>query len=392
MSRPRPRNRTCLSTRHHRCYRFRPAPTRSASATPSRLLGIGIWRKCTATGPSESTTKPITVQIRSGEATTCTFANVFVPSGSISLAKRTTGATGTANFLISSQSEPPTQFRRAATTTVPGVAAGAKPVAAVDATDHLPLGTYTITEEQPASSAANGWTLTEVECNGVLEPFEEGTIEVKLTHHDPKVHCVYTDAFSAAPPPPPPPPPKPQPPGPQPDYAVGDLFVTKHASPTVVTRGQVASYRITVKNHGPDAAERVELADEPQGGVGVVSARSSQGACTTKLPVVCSLGTIDAGATVTITIRLAVTTAHSSLRNQARRRKLDDGEHACQQLRSSDGEGADDHLRRPRRRQADWAGWAASDELNCSIPHRRMIASVTTPGPRRAPGATPARP
>ena len=234
-------------------------------------------------GSGESTTKPITVEIHSGEATTCTFANVFVPSGSISLAKRTTGATGTASFLISSQAEPPTQYRQTATTTVPGVAAGAKPVAAVDATDHLPLGTYTITEEQPASSAANGWSLTEVECNGVLEPFEEGTIEVKLTHPEPKVHCVYTDAFSTSPPIPPPPPPKPEPPGPQPDYALSDLFVTKHVSPTVVTRGQVASYRITVKNLGPDAAERVEVDDEPQGGVVVISAHSSQGACTTKL-------------------------------------------------------------------------------------------------------------
>jgi hypothetical protein len=85
--------------------------------------------------------------------------------------------------------------------------AAVRPVSAADTTGHLALGTYDIADEPPASALANGWTLTSVVCNGVLEPFAEGTVKITLTPHQPKVHCVYTDAFSAAPVSPPPPPP-----------------------------------------------------------------------------------------------------------------------------------------------------------------------------------------
>ena len=269
-------------------------------------------------GLAESTTKPVTVVIHAAEATTCTFINAFVPSGSISIAKTTQGGTGTANFLISSRTGTPVQYRQRATTTASGSPADAKPVAAADATDHLALGSYAITEELPPSALANGWTLLTVVCNGQLVPFAQGTAQVNLTPRQQHAHCTYTDALSAKPPPPPPPPPTPPTGNPdQPALAIADLVITKHASAASVSRGGLVSYRITVHNRGPDPAQRVIVADLPRGQTTVVSIHNPAGPCRTTFPIICRLGTINAGATVTITIQLAIDTDQSSLVNQA---------------------------------------------------------------------------
>jgi hypothetical protein len=58
-------------------------------------------------------------------------------------------ATGTANFLTSSLTGTPGQYRQRATTTGSGVAADARPVSAADTTGHLALGTYDIADEAP---------------------------------------------------------------------------------------------------------------------------------------------------------------------------------------------------------------------------------------------------
>lgn len=294
-------------------YTIREHPTVS-SAGRWHLVSV----RCN--GSPEPTTKSFQVTIHAAEAMVCTFANAFVPSGSISIAKITQGATGTANFLVSSRTAPPAQYRQRATTTASGVAANAKPVAVADATGHLPLGAYAITEELPPSALANGWTLTSVVCNGVLERFAQGTVKITPTPAQHTVHCVYTDAFSSAPPPPPPPPVIAPAPGSHSDLgavALSDLVVTKTASPTVVTRGRAVSYRITVRNLGPDAAQRVVPGDRPRGPATVISVHNPAGACQTSLPIVCRLGTIKPGATVTITVQLAVDTSAPNLTNRA---------------------------------------------------------------------------
>jgi hypothetical protein len=61
----------------------------------------------------------------------------------------------------------------------------------------------------------------------------------------------------------------------------------------------------------------VVLADQPRGHATVVSVDNPAGACTTRLPIICRLGTIRAGDTVTITVRLAVDTTSSTLTNRA---------------------------------------------------------------------------
>jgi uncharacterized repeat protein (TIGR01451 family) len=281
----------------------------------------GRWQlvDVSCTGAHESTTRPVTVEIHRGAATTCSFTNAFTPRGSISIAKITTGATGTSGFLVSSRSGVPAQYRSRATTIHSGVAASATPDTAADSTDHLALGSYAIVEELPASLPANGWELTSVDCNGTLVPFDQGSVQISLTPRQPHVHCVYRDAFTTQPPPPDPSPPVP--PAPinpdQPSYELSDLNITKHASPTVVTEGHVVTYRITVRNLGPDPAERVVLNDQPLGRVAVVGVHSPAGRCQTGVPIVCQLGTIKPSAAVTVTVRLVPTNGSLRLINRA---------------------------------------------------------------------------
>jgi Domain of unknown function DUF11 len=61
----------------------------------------------------------------------------------------------------------------------------------------------------------------------------------------------------------------------------------------------------------------VAFADLPHGQATVASIHNPAGACRAGRPIICRLGTIDPGATITITIRLAVITTDSNLVNRA---------------------------------------------------------------------------
>ena len=297
----------------------------SSSGGDWRLVGV----RCN--GASRSTAQPVEVDIPTGGAVTCTFINAFIPKGSISLAKITEDGTGTASFLVFPARGPAAQYLQSATTTVPGVAARAVPDSAADATDRLPLRAYWIVEQPPAGGPAGGWTLTTVNCDGVLVPFAQGAVEVELTHAHPGVRCVYTDTFSSAPPPPLPPvnpPPVLPPPAPVfpvvpglPAYQLSDLVVTKQASASIVTNGDLVGYRITVKNLGPNPAQRVVLGDQPLGHATFVAVHPSAGHCKarlrTVLPITCGLGTLQPGGKITVTVRLRVETAASEFTNAA---------------------------------------------------------------------------
>ncbi len=289
----------------------------------------GQWRsrQIRCNGVTETAGPPVQVDVPSGSSVTCTFVNSFVPRGSISLAKVTVGATGTAAFLIAPLSGLESEYRQTATTTAPGAAFPSVPDTPADTTDHLRLGAYRITEQAPAGSPAGDWSLTAVECNGELTPFSQELVRVALTRAQPSAHCVFTNSFSPTPPPPPtpidPPPivPPVNPDNPdnpaRPEYQLSDLVVTKHASVASVIRGAVVSYTIAVANLGPDPAESVMLDDQPLGSVRVVSVHPSAGTCRSRLPVVCSLGTLNKGAKVTVTLRLQVLTTARTLVNRA---------------------------------------------------------------------------
>ncbi len=269
--------------------------------------------------------------IIAGQQLTCVFTNSFTPAGSISIAKVTEGALGTVGFVVQPLQGKASQYLQSATTIEQGTPANATPRTPADATHHLPLGSYRIIEETPPSTPVGGWQLVSVVCHDELLGFGQGATVVTLTADHPAVRCVYTDRFTPTPPPEPPPeppeplPPEPLPPAPppapnpdEPSATWTDLAVKKTASPPTAIVGGVVTYRITVRNHGPNDATRVVLDDKPAAGAVVLSARSSAGRCAVRhklVPVVCQLGTMKSGATVTITVRVRVTKRSSRYKN-----------------------------------------------------------------------------
>jgi uncharacterized repeat protein (TIGR01451 family) len=108
---------------------------------------------------------------------------------------------------------------------------------------------------------------------------------------------------------------------PVPSYPVSQLNVTKQALTPVVPAGHVVVYRLAVRNIGPDAAERVVLADRPGGAATIVSVRPSTGNCRdTKLLgqlIVCRLGNLDKNAHASVMVRLIPKTTHGQFVNVA---------------------------------------------------------------------------
>jgi uncharacterized repeat protein (TIGR01451 family) len=82
-----------------------------------------------------------------------------------------------------------------------------------------------------------------------------------------------------------------------------DLSVTKAGSPATQDLGAGnITWTIVVTNNGPDTDTGVTVADPMPGGNTFVSATSSQGSCTGGAVLNCNIGTMAAGASVTITL------------------------------------------------------------------------------------------
>jgi uncharacterized repeat protein (TIGR01451 family) len=85
--------------------------------------------------------------------------------------------------------------------------------------------------------------------------------------------------------------------------ALVDLMVTKAGSPATQTLGDGnITWTIVVTNNGPSTATGVTIADPMPAGNTFVSATSSQGTCTGGAILTCNIGTMAAGASVTITL------------------------------------------------------------------------------------------
>jgi uncharacterized repeat protein (TIGR01451 family) len=81
-----------------------------------------------------------------------------------------------------------------------------------------------------------------------------------------------------------------------------DLALSASATPAVET-GQGIEDTFTVANHGPYAAEAT-FTDPLPGGASYASVSTTQGTCTGTAMVSCSLGTINAGGSATVTVEL----------------------------------------------------------------------------------------
>jgi uncharacterized repeat protein (TIGR01451 family) len=81
-----------------------------------------------------------------------------------------------------------------------------------------------------------------------------------------------------------------------------DVSVSVNDSLDPATVGTDVTYTITVRNHGPDIAEDVELIDVLPSGVDLVSATATTGTCTGATTIVCDLGDLANGTSATVTI------------------------------------------------------------------------------------------
>jgi uncharacterized repeat protein (TIGR01451 family) len=90
-----------------------------------------------------------------------------------------------------------------------------------------------------------------------------------------------------------------------------DLVVVKEATSPTPLNG-IVNYSLTVTNKGPDTATNVELADPAPSGITYLTANPSQGTCdVAPAMILCKLGSIAPGQTVTIAIRGRATTVGS---------------------------------------------------------------------------------
>lgn len=104
-----------------------------------------------------------------------------------------------------------------------------------------------------------------------------------------------------------------------PPESFADLSLTKTDSPDPVLAGQTLTYEITVANAGPSTATDVLVLDELPQGVTFVSATVSQGAgCDASGGrVACPVGSVTAGGTATVTIRVRPMEAPRIITNRA---------------------------------------------------------------------------
>jgi uncharacterized repeat protein (TIGR01451 family) len=90
-----------------------------------------------------------------------------------------------------------------------------------------------------------------------------------------------------------------------------DISVTKTSTPDPIPVGNQLTYNIVVANAGPLPATNVQLFESTPSGTTFLSMVTSQGTCTTPAvggtgSIVCNIGTINAGASVTATFRVTV--------------------------------------------------------------------------------------
>jgi uncharacterized repeat protein (TIGR01451 family) len=90
--------------------------------------------------------------------------------------------------------------------------------------------------------------------------------------------------------------------------AGADVGVTLTA-PESARVGANVAYRIVVTNHGPVDATGVTLSDPLPGAATLISTSTTKGTCTGTLTVTCSLGSLSAGASATVTLTVRFTTA-----------------------------------------------------------------------------------
>jgi uncharacterized repeat protein (TIGR01451 family) len=97
-----------------------------------------------------------------------------------------------------------------------------------------------------------------------------------------------------------------------------DLSLTKTSSDAQVPSGGQAMYTLVVKNNGPGDATGVKISDPMAAGLSLVSAKPSQGSCsTTGGKVSCDLGSLRTGGSVQVLVTAQMTASSGCVTNTA---------------------------------------------------------------------------
>ena len=99
-----------------------------------------------------------------------------------------------------------------------------------------------------------------------------------------------------------------------------DLAVAMTATPAKVKRGATVTYSTVVSNIGPNTASGATLAQGLPTGMSVTSVTSSLGSCSVSgspARVSCTIGSLAAGGTATVTVKVTVTASKGSLASTA---------------------------------------------------------------------------
>jgi uncharacterized repeat protein (TIGR01451 family) len=103
--------------------------------------------------------------------------------------------------------------------------------------------------------------------------------------------------------------PPPAPPEPQ-----ADVTISKDVAPILAAPGDEVEYTLTVENNGPDAAEDVIVTDNPPEGLEILEASSDVGSAEVRDGAAyAELGTLEAGASATITVTAQVTSEEEGI-------------------------------------------------------------------------------
>jgi uncharacterized repeat protein (TIGR01451 family) len=100
------------------------------------------------------------------------------------------------------------------------------------------------------------------------------------------------------------------------DEGSADVSIVKTGPPTVVG-GALFEYVLTVRNAGPDAATNVTVTDALVAGLTLQGATPSQGSCSGTTTVICTLGTLAAGQSATVSLLVYPSMRTGTLTNTA---------------------------------------------------------------------------
>lgn len=116
-----------------------------------------------------------------------------------------------------------------------------------------------------------------------------------------------------------------------PSAAIADLVVTTSGIANRITAPTLITYTIKVVNQGPDNASDVGLWDGVAGPVNVVSVEPSRGKCKpSDSHIVCKLGSLRAGESITISVKLKPYEGRGSFPREGREITLDAGAKAVE--------------------------------------------------------------